>query len=201
MQSGPREHLLCAGCERQFSRYETYGAKVLRLADEASPDAASGDALVPDVDARMFRLFGLSLLWRAHASRLHSFKAVRLGPLAEPLRTMLLTEQPGEAHQFGFVLGKITGLTMRGQMMLSPVKRRFAGRWCYLFMARGYEWIFLASRDTASLASESDFTGGSSTLRISKAEYDQHRLLTLLQRAFPKALAEARRARGSGTKD
>lgn len=184
MQAGLREHLLCAACETRLSRNETYVAGLLRRADEALRGETRGVALA-DVDFVRLRLFALSLLWRAHVSRLHMFGQVRLGPHAEAIRQILLREDPGPPHNYGFALAKITGLDMGGEMIISPIRRRYGDRHAYHFTARGYEWVYLVTNDYASLIEHFPFVGSTPQLFIPVARRNRAELFSALRNAFP----------------
>jgi hypothetical protein len=67
-QSGIWEKLLCHVCEQKLSKYEVYSSRVLRrlasvVIEEDKRSEASG--LGTDVDYQRFKLFLLSLIWRA----------------------------------------------------------------------------------------------------------------------------------------
>jgi len=57
--------------------------------------------IIGKLNYKMFKLWQMSLLWRCGASRRAEFKATRLGPHAEVLRTMLLEERPGFGRRGG----------------------------------------------------------------------------------------------------
>lgn len=191
MQKGLREHLLCALCERQLSRYEAYSAGLLRRGDAAVGSVPRG-AVIKDVDFTSFRLFGLSLLWRSHVARSHTFGQVDLGPHAERLRTMLHMGQPGAPHEYGFALAKVTGLDTHGYMIIGPVKSRYRGHRAYHFMAGGYEWVFVVSSDSRGLHERFPFVGTHKVLYIPTIRHDQRALFAKLRHAFPEALATKR---------
>ena len=108
-EKGLREYLLCEACEAQFSRYESYAASILRKAgDYRTPD--NHFIVIPDFDYARFKLFGLSLIWRFHISRLHMFGDVNLGPHAEKIRSMLVAEDPGNLTSIALLLSKLRGL-------------------------------------------------------------------------------------------
>ena len=119
-QRGLTERLLCAACDGKIGRYESYAASLLRRVDSI-PLGPGGGVVVEGVDLFTFRLFGLSLLWRAHESTAPMFAAVQLGVRGERLRAKLQTGDPGAAHEFGFAIGKVTGLDMRGHLIKAPM--------------------------------------------------------------------------------
>src|SRR5262245_20501849 len=90
LQQGLREHMLCATCEQHLSRYEGYAAKVLRNLPELGSKPPGAVVRVLGIDYTKFKLFQLSLLWRAGVTRQMSFREVNLGPHEERLRRMVL---------------------------------------------------------------------------------------------------------------
>jgi len=62
------------------------------------------------IDYKLFKLFQLSLLWRAGVSDRPIFKEVALGRHQEILRRMLLDDDPGESHKYGCIM--LAAITM-----------------------------------------------------------------------------------------
>jgi hypothetical protein len=183
MQKGLRERLLCKRCEGELSKYETYSAQVLRrIKEQFSRD---GDwVVIEHVDFVMFRLFALSLIWRAHTTALHMFRAVKLGPHADSIRHILLRKDPGELHHYGFALAKIAGLESHGEMIVAPRRRRYEGLHSYEFMAFGFIWVFIVSKDSDKLVGRFPFVGGECCLTIPVVHLNKQKLFTRLRRAF-----------------
>ncbi len=157
-EHGFREHLLCRECEGQFSRYEAYAAGLLRKIDEhRTPDGRA--IMIPGFDYRRFKLFGLSLLWRSHVTRLHMFGAVKLGAHAEKIRAMLAAEDPGEPSTYCFAVLKIEGSKSANTVIQAPAKIRFREHNAYVFLAYGYEWLFIVSGHSNMLPADYPFVG------------------------------------------
>src|SRR5690554_1024049 len=83
-QKGLRERLLCASCETQLSVHERYVNLLFTGQTQINVSRKGSLIEVNGIDYRHFRLFGMSILWRAHVSNLPFFAAVDLGP-HEPL--------------------------------------------------------------------------------------------------------------------
>lgn len=188
MQKGLRERLLCAQCEEKFSKYETYSAALLRRVDNA-PETRPGLVIIPDVDLSAFRLFGLSLLWRAHVAKGHMFRDVRLGPHAQRIRTMLHSEDAGEPHEYAFTFARIAGLETHGKMIIAPMPARYDGHRIYHFMARGYEWVFMVANVSAHIREVFPYVGSERALVVATVTHDKRQLFSALRRAFPDSLA------------
>jgi hypothetical protein len=185
MQRGLTERLLCAGCDNQISKYATYAAALLRRID-ATPETIPGQIVIEDVDLKTFRLFGLSLLWRAHVAKSYMFRSVRLGSHAERLRSMLRAGDPGDPHKYGFTFAKIVGLETHGHLMLAPIRTKYEGHPVYQVMARGYEWVFMVSNVSRDIRNIFPYVGFESALVIVTVTYDKRQLFRQLRQALAK---------------
>ena len=103
-QKGVREPLLCAECETRLSRYEHYASQVI---DGGVPSRvrdlrASHNCIdVFDLDYTKFKLFGLSVLWRAGVAKHSMFSRVRLGRHEPILRDMIMQGDPDHIINMG----------------------------------------------------------------------------------------------------
>jgi hypothetical protein len=109
------EELLCDPCEQRFGPWDQYGAECLlqRFKDDAQPITFNGETLAYQVnnwDEEKFRMFVLSLLWRASATTNPVFSRATLGPYAERLRQVMLAGNPGSADAFSVIVCRwVTG--------------------------------------------------------------------------------------------
>ncbi len=130
-QLGMVQPLLCRSCEARFNQYETYFRntfyesknKRLKKRDIGHRTTATAVPLAGEVtetreikaDFKKFRLFVLSLLWRADVVKGKFFDEVSLGPIhRERLRKILHDEVPATAEAYPIVtvnLGSIDGAT------------------------------------------------------------------------------------------
>ena len=186
-EKGLREYLLCKECEGQLSRYESYGASVLRKADEYR---RPGNRVIeiPDFNYTYFKLFGLSLIWRCHASRLHMFGAVKLGPHAETIRAMLASENPGKPSDYCFALIKIEGSGHTDRIIIAPGMTRFQGHNAYIFMAYGFEWVFIISSHSNRLSEDLPFVGMKQDLIVLIQEWNRQEFLQEMRRRMSKLI-------------
>lgn len=156
-QKGLREYLLCTACEQRLSRFETYSAQLLRqVRDEPAKDRAGFEI---DYDYTRFKLFGISLMWRLHLASGPGFEAVRLGPVAEDMRRMLMQADPGPPERFPFAIVRIDGSEMASTVMSIPQKTRFGGHHAYMGTVYGFRWIFVTARNAYQLPEEMPFVG------------------------------------------
>ncbi len=107
--------ILCKECDGVIiSRYETYAHEVLFGTNQERSEMMTCHSLVrpggikytlrENVEYARFRLFLLSVLWRASISRRPLFKEVSLGPYEERVRQMVLIGDPGNPEEFPVVL-------------------------------------------------------------------------------------------------
>lgn len=146
VQKGLRERLLCKSCEALLSPYEKYVSEVLTGRIPIT-SARSGDLVeLKGLDYKKFRLFGLSVLWRAGVSSLPMFANVNLGPHEDPLRKQLIAEDPGVPHQYSFFLAPLVrGDKLIEDVMVQPTRARLDGHLCYRFVFGGLIWVFVVS--------------------------------------------------------
>jgi hypothetical protein len=150
MQKGIRERLLCKRCETRLSRYEKYARDLLMTRGLVLPPPRR--QVVNQADYTPFKLFQLSLLWRAHLSRHLLFAAVDLGAThAERLRTMLDSEDPGDAADYPCFLSVLyVAGEQRADVMLPAGHGRTEGQRTYRLIFAGFHWMFVVSSHTRS---------------------------------------------------
>ena len=192
-EKGLREYLLCKECEAQLSRYETYAANILRKADEYRKPG-SRVIEIPGFDYTYFKLFGLSLIWRCHASRLHMFSAVKLGLHAEKIRAMLAAENPGKPSDYCFTLIKIEGSEHTDRIIIAPGLTRFQDHNAYIFMAYGFEWVFIISSHSGRLSEDYPFVGMKHDLLILIQEWSRQEFLHEMRQRMSKLIEKDKRA-------
>lgn len=153
------ERLFCEECERRIGDWEEYAHAVffgddpgLKLEDLGSRFIISGVKYAP------FKLFQMSLIWRASISNRPEIHRIDLGPHAERLREMLLQECPGENHRYGsFLLFPSSSLQQRIQDFLDPPERassKFRGHTAYQGIFGGVVWMFIVSNHSEVLPDE-----------------------------------------------
>jgi hypothetical protein len=188
-QIGMREYLLCKECEGQIGVYENYAANILRQADKYR--TSDGRAIViPNFNYSSFKLFGLSLIWRSHITSIHMFGEVNLSSHAEKIRKMLLSEDPGEPSQYCFTLIKIAGVESANTIIHAPGRTRFRGHNAYLFMAYGYDWLFVISSHSSSLPKDYPFVGMKPELVILTQTMSEEGFIQEMRRRMSSELIE-----------
>lgn len=153
-QKGLREYLLCIECDNQLSRYEVYAKPLFDKGNIGRQprvvENTMHHVLIENVNYKLFKLFQLSLLWRAGVASRQEFSTVNLGPYHEKkLRTMLQQENPGKPHEYGCLLMAVLHEGKHMDMVSSPGKGRFNNHTCYRFMAYGFLWVYVVSSHSA----------------------------------------------------
>ncbi len=145
-QKGLRERLLCDACEQRFSIWERYASLVLKGGVELNYRSEGNIVHIAGLDYAKFKLFQLSVLWRAGVSTLPFFENVQLGKHAETLRLHLLAGAPGSSERYGcFMFGlKYQAQAFTGVIM-EPGKVRLNGHAAYRFVFGGFLWAMLVS--------------------------------------------------------
>jgi len=69
IQKGYRENLLCEDCEKIINKYETYFANVWYEQQKLPKKIVNDRIVLTDLDYTKFKLFHLSVLWRASGSK------------------------------------------------------------------------------------------------------------------------------------
>jgi hypothetical protein len=151
-QKGFREKLLCRDCEDKLNKLETYAAQVLFGGAEISFERMNNFIIMRDVDYNKFKLFQLSLIWRAGASALQQYSNVNLGPHEEKLRSMIKKENPGKPSEYGCLLIFTPSyFQITSKIMMLAQETRFDGHRCYMFLLSGVTWVFFVSSHTGHL--------------------------------------------------
>jgi len=179
IQKGLREPLLCKGkdgCEEIFSKWERYGSQVLNYI----PIVGSGydDPIVAKgIDYTPFKLYQMSILWRASVSKLPAFNDVQLGPHEERLRNMLLNSNPGEPYEFGcMMIIRRPFLKWSEQLISTLPLKRFDDHRVFRFFINGIIWSYFVSSHTYKIPNIESFISREGNLPfmvIPSSEYDK----------------------------
>ncbi|MCU7863661.1 MAG: hypothetical protein KZQ92_06755 [Candidatus Thiodiazotropha sp. (ex Lucinoma borealis)] len=146
LQKGIREKLLCSDCEILLSKNERY---VSLLFSGAIPLHITGNKKlirVEGLDYTKFKLFALSVLWRAGIATHETFEEVRLGLHEQVLQRMVLAGEPGPPEKYPFFLSPIMlkKELLKG-LIVQPTEARVAGHFAYRFVFAGLAWVFIVS--------------------------------------------------------
>ena len=149
IQKGYRERLFCEDCEGKFSRYEDYVAKEW-YQNNIIPKSTSQDVIkIESLDYKPFKLFHLSILFRASVSTKSIFENIDLGPHEYNIKELILEDDPGSKNRYTF-FGKY--LVHKGDLfdsfILQPLKTRLESHRAFIFFFGGVQWHYLVSSHT-----------------------------------------------------
>src|ERR1035437_506423 len=145
-QKGFRERLLCPSCESHLNRYERHSRRLF-VDDLPQPESPKSRRVrIENLDYRLFKLFLLSVLWRASVSSLPMFEHVDLGPHEEKIRLILQSENPGSPRMYPCSVFPLLfeGEHFRGYMV-EPTFCRIEGHKCYRFVFGGFVFMVFVS--------------------------------------------------------
>lgn len=151
VQSGFSEPLLCEECEQRLSVWEAYALRILFGAEKKLQAKRIG--AIPEtvayrgIDYQKFKLFQMSVLWRASVATHKFFGQVALGPREEQLRSMILAGDPGEVTDFGCLMARLTlNDKPMVEAVIEPTSGRMRNRRKYRFIFGSMLWEFSVSQ-------------------------------------------------------
>ena len=147
-QTGTWERLFCRDCEDLFSKLEKYFSDAW-MHNVGVPDNLSDAPTIlrHSVDYSPFKLFHLSLLWRASVATRQDFVEVSLGRKHEErIRDMLLSHTPGPYDCYPILA---CYLVRDGKncydVLMPPRKARVQGHTMYIFVFGSCVWFYIVS--------------------------------------------------------
>jgi len=152
-QKGIREKLLCQRCEGQISKYESYARKVFFGGTELIYYQGNPITIL-NINYTYFKLFQLSLLWRASVSQHIFFNQVSLGPHENRIREMIYYEKPGVHMEYPCAIMGIFRTEQKellDDLVMPPDLVRHDGHRIYRFVLGGCFWFFFVSSHTFSI--------------------------------------------------
>jgi hypothetical protein len=145
-QQGVREPLLCDSCEQHFSKFERYASLVLNSGFELTVRRIEGILHFEGVEYNQFKLFALSILWRASVSTLDFFEEVNLGSHEEIIREMLLSGESCKESDYPFLLSPILHENeIQEALIVKPTLSAVEKNDAYRFVFGGIAWVFIIS--------------------------------------------------------
>ena len=125
------------------------------------------------VDYESFRLFQLSVLWRASISTLEFFSHVFLGNHQETIRRLLMSNNPGLSWQYGCVMcALISNQGILDDMMIQPDRLKLHGHTAYRFIFGGFMWIYIVSNHVPPTTIQSAFLHSDGTMSILVKDFE-----------------------------
>jgi len=172
---GIYEELLCKSCEGIVGEYENYSAKVLFGNDNKEKRVSVKKPfgfIFHDIDYTKFKLFQISLLWRASISSRPEIPKIDLGPHSEKMRRMLLNRIPGEVYEYGCSILFIPDYSkeMVG-FIYSPelIPKKIKGYTWYRAIFSGLLWAYIVSSHSSLLDNPNIFLSKDGELPVINA--------------------------------
>jgi hypothetical protein len=148
--------ILCKDCDNKLlgEKYEDYACKILygkTLSENFAPkyeNHKSQDGIkfiiCKNIDYNKFKLFLLSILWRASISSRQFFSEIKLGPHEEILRNMIINQNPGDNDDYPIIfLTYITENSVPKDLITQPCKiKTKEGHNTYLFAIGGILYFY-----------------------------------------------------------
>ncbi|MBA4311747.1 MAG: hypothetical protein C0417_03860 [Chlorobiaceae bacterium] len=192
-RKGVYEELMCRDCESIIQRYEDYASRVLyggtQIAVQQSPEMIT----ISELEYARFKLFQISLIWRAGVSKRKEFRNVDLGLHAERMREMLFSSSPGEPYEYGCVLSFLPNAhELMRRMILVPDKApsKILGHTCYRAILGGLFWAFFVSNHLQDFPHREAFFSKEGVLRVFRAAAPAMKFLQQSGSDFMKANSE-----------
>jgi len=150
LQQGLREYLFCECCEQHFNEYceKPFQTQWINANPNSLPDPWSvSEPYWITVDYNSFKLFHLSVLFRASVSSLPNFAEVSLGPHQDRLRQMILNRDPGKFWQYSiFGVAVIHHKTKRIiHSVTMACRTKYKEHTCYSTIYGGVQWSISVS--------------------------------------------------------
>jgi hypothetical protein len=190
LQKGEREHLFCDTCEARLSRFERYCSPIVKSLYLLKVEEEDGTYLVRGVDYKLFKLFQLSLLWRASVASVAMFANIGLGPHDEVLRRAILSEDPGPPDQYACLMMAVPNTRYLHRILWSPETDHIDGITVYRFQTGRLFWFFFLPNQIP-LGAEMNFLNEDGVLRVPRAPWPEE---VILQRLAGR-IAEAHKRR------
>lgn len=147
------KNILCKDCDNnRLGELERYASLILYdgfpkiVANRVQPDGMAY-TYCAEIDYTKFKLFLLSILWRASISKRPMFREVNLGPHETLIHRMLLERDPGEQLNYPCLIMTYLNLKkLPSELVAQPSQSRVDGGIVYKFMIGGMIYIFFISK-------------------------------------------------------
>lgn len=148
-------NILCHECDNvRLGRLESYAKRLIEedlttvISDRFTHEGLLATTFA-NVNYNLFKLFLLSVLWRAGISGREFFKDVNLGPYEEKLRKLLIEEDAGREDEFPILLMTwLSDSTVRNDIIVQPARGECDRGMKYLFPIAGFIYVFYDSLAT-----------------------------------------------------
>jgi hypothetical protein len=146
------KNLLCSICDNKMGAFEQYGSLIFKGGGNKpiSIKTENGDRVaihhISGLNYKLFKLFLLSLLWKASISSRETYKNLKISSDEEErIKEMISSEDPGGKDSFPvsiFALHSLQDKTLQ-QLILAP----YSNAGLHIFYIAGYLFVFADSVD------------------------------------------------------
>jgi hypothetical protein len=148
LNKGIWEFLLCGDCEQHLNREFEQPFQNQWARDDALPKRMTKDDVhMATFDYSSFKLFHLSILFRASVSSNPMFRAVRLGVHEDRVRKMLLAQDAGYEWEYSILAFAVINShnQVERRVITRPIAARYDGHRVYGQIYGGAMWWISAS--------------------------------------------------------
>jgi len=156
-QDGVYEKMLCHDCEAYLSAFERRASGVFYKNMEYFDTDAQNKIRVVNLEYKEFKLFQLSVLWKAGVAKNRFFNNVRLGPHLEIIRKMLIEKDPGAPHEYGCIMVGLTDPDIPFRVVMMPERGRDGAHTMYRFTFGCCLWLYVVSSHSKSFEKKEYF--------------------------------------------
>jgi hypothetical protein len=146
LQKGLREPLLCEECEQFLNKYDSYFANEWYTKGLGPAEVREELCEIEGLDYHRFKLFHMSILWRAGVASRAEFREVNLGQHESRLRELILRDDPGDPNEyavFGYVLASPKDNAVYQALVMEPVSVELYDVPGFQFVFGGCAWHYL----------------------------------------------------------
>lgn len=188
IQKGIREYLLCQQCETKLSKYEKYAKELILDIPNFSRNDSLGILYSEQIDYLKFKLFQLSVLWRAGISSHEAFAQINLGHHEEKIRQLLDQENPGQVAEYGCLMSVILDTELLHKVIQSPTRfrKKLFGHNAYKFVTGSLTWVFIVSSHHVSSTMRQLFLQETGLLRVMLSRHNEEEEIIKLAQTFHK---------------
>jgi hypothetical protein len=144
--------ILCHSCDNEvLGKLDRYASLILydgypKIAENSTGPDGMVYTFCADIDYQQFKLFLLSILWRASISQREFFAEVQLGPHEKRIRKMLFNSEPGDQLEYPCLIMTYLHLNKYpGDIVAQPSRSRVNGGYVYKFLIGGMVYVFFIS--------------------------------------------------------
>jgi len=153
-QTGEFEsNILCQDCDNEkLGDLESYASTILYQESppsiEIKQDSNNIKYIYCDcLNYSKFKLFLLSILWRASICKREFFEEVSLGPHEDKIREMIYNKNPKDQLEYPCILtSHLTNREVSRGLITNPQQLRYDGGYAYRFIIGGLDYLFFVSQ-------------------------------------------------------